>query len=302
VVERSFKATEREGKVYGRGTADMKAFLACCIAVAREFSHARYTRPVHLAFSFDEELGCLGVPLLIEAGRTSLQRAALCVVGEPTSMRLVLGHKGVYVLDTRFEGIDCHSSESHKGVSAIVHAAQFISSVTRYFENVRVQEETAGTRPMTSFNVGTIEGGSALNIVPRHCRACWEFRPFPLTDAQRILGDIDRLIQEEVLGSMRRLHTTPAIRSTIVARVPALIPDRDSAVFGGLLSLGGLELGEMVNFGTEAGFFQQLGIPTAVCGPGAIDQAHRADEFVDIHHVDRCLDMISHLVQQNLDH
>ncbi len=261
-----FVLTRRESRLHGRGTADMKGFVASCLAAAPSFSAARLKQPIHLAFSYDEEVGCLGVGRLIADLLAHAGRPGLAVVGEPTMMRIGASHRGVHGFRTRFHGQAAHSSDPAAGLSAIYPAADFVSCLKR----IASEHSAAGTG--ATFNVGRIDGGSAINIVPGICDVTWEFR---------IPGGFDTTALEarirDVLAGMMRQGVR--CETDALIHVPALSPS--PAAIARVRAFGALEPVEHLQFGTEAGLFQAAGVPVVVCGPGSIDQAHRPDEWIE---------------------
>lgn len=261
-----FVLTEREGRLHGRGTADMKGFIAACLAAVPGWTSQSLRRPIHLALSYDEELGCLGISRLIDDMTAHVPRPALAVIGEPTDMRLGDGHRGCLAFETVFSGVAAHSSDPSLGVGAIGPAADFV----RYVLDAIPQELDQGSG--TTVNVGRIEGGTALNIVPCRCAVTWEFRPGDGAAAKRICTAVD--------GYLARARSNRVgVESRVIAHVPPL-PGPEPAAADLLARFGAAGPAVPLPFGTEAGFFHEAGIPAVVCGPGSIDQAHRPDEWI----------------------
>ncbi len=271
---------------YGRGTADMKGFLAVVLSMAPEL--ARASRPIHLAFSYDEEVGCLGAPRMIEDLLAQYPRPELAIVGEPTSMAPVIGHKSVNVFRTRVEGKPAHSSQPHMGAGAILAAGRLIETIWRLGEEERKDPEPAFSPPWTTVQVGTIEGGTALNILPSSCEFQWEYRALPGRDQDRILREFEREATEKILPALREFAPDARIVTREEARIPPLIPSE--------VRIPGMGSPGVVSFGTEAGLFQRTGIPTMVCGPGSIDQAHRPNEFIEQVQLDACEAFLRQLI------
>ena len=262
-----FRLTERDGRLYERGTADMKGFIAACLAAVPRYAEAGLRRPIHLAFSYDEEIGCFGVPRLVADLVAHEQTPAYAIVGEPTGMRISDRHRGFLGFRTDFEGRAAHSSNPGAGASAIYPASAFVAFLDSISRDGRQDSET------TTFNVGRIEGGSAINIVPSACQVVWEFRPSAGADVSGLRTTIDTYLARS---------TTPGIRhkTEVLAHVPPLRPDADATALKVATSLGGEIPTLTIPFGTEAGFFQEAGIPAVVCGPGSIEQAHQPDEWI----------------------
>ncbi|MDF1794439.1 MAG: acetylornithine deacetylase, partial [Thalassobaculaceae bacterium] len=293
-----FTLTLRDGRAYGRGTADMKGFLACCVATLQRIDMHRLSEPVHLAVSYDEELACLGAPRMIADLVAAGIRPRLCVVGEPTTMKLATAHKGAHVFRTVFHGRASHSSRPDHGANAIVAAAEFIAFIKRHFGALSaVRTGAAGLRPpVTTFNVGLIEGGVALNTVPETCTVVWEFRPIPEADVEAIVEAVQTHVETELKPSFQREWAGADIHTDRLADVPALDPAGNCQARDELSRRCGLHGNDAVAFGTEAGQFQQAGIPTVVCGPGSIDQAHKANEYVEIDQLSACLSALQSLI------
>ncbi|TCR66439.1 acetylornithine deacetylase [Bosea sp. BK604] len=278
-----FALTERDGKLYGRGAADMKGFVAACLAAADGFAAADLARPIHIALSYDEEVGCLGVPSLIEDLLAHEGKPELAIIGEPTGMRLGDRHRGFLGFRTRFEGRAAHSSDPSAGASAIYPAADFIG----FLKSVGHRTGTGSDR--TTINIGRIVGGSAINIVPSACEVLWEFRPVTPQDAgeteQLVSAYLARAMPPEVRQSTRRhIHVPPLWAS---GGEPALVV---------AAALGGIGPPFALPFGTEAGFFQAAGISAVVCGPGSIAQAHQPDEWIERSELDAADAFLTRLV------
>ena len=294
-----FSAVERAGKIYGRGTADMKGFLAACLALVPEFLGKPLKRPIHLAFSCDEEVGCTGVRPLIErivAG--DLPRPSAAIIGEPTLMKVVNGHKSTLSFVTEVEGHEAHSSLSHQGVNAIMVAGELISEITAIAGEMRQRGDPTGRfdPPYSSVHIGTISGGTARNIVPRCCTFHWETRIIPGQDPDEIPERLDRLA-ETLLPAMQAVSPTTGITTRRKNIVPPLMPVPGSPAEALALQLtGGNDTGA-VSYGTEAGLFQVAGIPAVICGPGSIEQAHKPDEFVAVSELERCEGFLRRLAE-----
>ena len=297
------------GRWYGRGTADMKGFLAVLLAAAPELARTPLTRPVHLAFSYDEEVGCLGAPRMITDLLESVDPEPwLAIVGEPTGMRPVVGHKSVNVFRTRVEGKPAHSSQPHLGAGAILAAGRLVETLWRLGEEERSRPdgEWDFEPPWTTVQVGTIQGGTALNILPAECEFQWEYRALPDRDQDALREAFEREARTSVLPALREFAPDASIETREEARIPPFVPpgradldhaDRAERFVGELLGLD-TPSRRVVAFGTEAGLFQGAGIPTVVCGPGSIDQAHRPDEFVEHSQLRACRKFLGALVRR----
>jgi acetylornithine deacetylase len=286
-----FTVVERDGRLYGRGTADMKSFLAIALALVPEFSSARLRVPIYLALSYDEEVGCLGVGGILTDLAAALPRPAAAIIGEPTLMQLVNRHKGFYGFTTTISGRDGHSSGTHRGVNAIAYAADMVAFLSRLAAELgeRGPYDDGFDPPYTTLNVGMIRGGTALNIIARQCSFDWEFRPIPGFDSPSIRRRLDAYVAEEILPRMRRVAPDADVATIPLCRQPALVPEADSPAEALVRLLTGANSAAAVSFGTEASLFQESGIPAVVCGPGSIEQAHKPNEFIALGQIEACV-------------
>lgn len=277
-----FRVVEREDRLYGRGTADMKGFIALALALVPEALAARLRTPIHLAFSFDEEVGCLGVPALIAALPEGLKRPRLAIIGEPTQMQVANAHKGARFLDTHVTGREAHASHPESGLNAIVAASEIIGEIARLAEECRLAARPGNgfEPPYTSFNIGTVAGGSAINVIARECGFEWEFRTLPEDDADALQRRIEHFIEIDLLPRMRQAHAGAAVTTTARVMVPPLVPQRGSPAERLAQRLTGANRSTTIAFATEAGHFQRAGIPAIICGPGSIGEAHQPNEFL----------------------
>jgi acetylornithine deacetylase len=292
-----FSLIEREGRLYGRGAADMKGFIACALAEAPAFAEANLTRPIHLAFTFDEEIGSCGAPILIEQVAEQPYRPSIVIVGEPTEMQVIDGHKGGYELTTTISGLEGHASDPTKGVNAVHIAARFIDHLDQRARELasHPDPETAFAPPYTTISVGAINGGTARNVIAGQCSFDWELRPLPGDDARAIITAIDAFAESELLPEMRAVHAAAAIETVLEASYPGLKQERSSEAVALIRSLTGLNSSDVVPFGSDAGHFQTAGMSTALFGPGSIDQAHKPDEFIAISQLEACLGFLDRL-------
>jgi acetylornithine deacetylase len=292
-----FRVVERDGRLYGRGTADMKSFLGVALAMVPEFLAARLRVPIHLALSYDEEVGCLGVGGLLADLAKALPPPAVAIIGEPTSMRLANRQKGFYGFTTTVTGRDGHSSGTHRGVNAVTYAAEIIGWLTRLAEEIaeRGPFDTGFDPPYTTLNVGLIRGGTALNIIARECSFDWEFRPTPGFDAASIRHRLDAHVADHVLPRMRRIAPEADVVTTADLGQPALTPEDDSPAEALVRLLTGANTAGAVSFSTEASLFQDAGISAVICGPGSIEQAHQPNEFIALDQVEACLTFLRKL-------
>ncbi|MFG5776673.1 acetylornithine deacetylase [Comamonas sp. J-3] len=292
-----FTLSEKNGKLYGRGTADMKAFIACVLAAVPTLLAKPLQLPVHLAFSYDEEIGCQGVrPMLAELARRP-NKPRLCWIGEPTLLQPVLGHKGKLAMRCEVRGAACHSAYAPYGVNAIEYAAQLINKlgdIGRQLTSKHLRDERFDP-PYSTLQTGLIHGGRALNIVPQECDFDFEVRALPGFEAQEVADQLEAYAQQILLPQMRAVHTASDIRLQPLSAYPGLATAPDSEAAALLAQICGSQDFGTVAFGTEGGLFAQAGIPTVVCGPGSMDQGHKPDEFVSTEQLQLCDAMLQRL-------
>ena len=279
-----FTLTQRDGRLYGRGTSDMKSFIALCLALVPEMLARPLKVPIHFAFSYDEEVGCLGAPHLIaELGRR-FPKPALAIVGEPTELKLGTRHKGCYSFETEITGRDAHSSQTHKGANAILAAAAIVGELDRIAEELKQSafNDANFEPPYPTINVGRIDGGTAVNIVARHCTVHWDFRATPGADPSLVLPNLERFIAGTVLPRLQRVAPDASVVTRPRAQVPPLVDEPGGAAESLLKFLTGANQTIGLAFATEAGQFQAAGLSAIVCGPGSILQAHQPDEFIEL--------------------
>jgi len=293
-----FLATRRDQRVYGRGAVDMKGFIACCLAMAPVFAAADLKRPVHIALTYDEEIGCLGAPVLIgDLLRTGPMPMA-AIIGEPTNLRIIEAHKGCYEYTTTISGLEGHGSAPSKAVNAVEYAVKFISRLLEIGGELTAMAPL-GTRydpPHTTISVGAITGSTARNIVAGQCSFEWEMRPVKRSDAEYAVLAVGAY-EQALLSQMRQLHPDSTIVTETVGAVDGLETVEHSPAVDLAKSLTGETEVDVVSFGTEAGLYQEAGIPAVVCGPGSIDVAHRPDEYIEIGQLERCLEMLHRLTE-----
>lgn len=285
-----FRATIRDDRVYGRGTADMKGFLAAALAMTPRFLAAELTAPVHFALSYDEEVGCLGVRGLLEDLAANGIRPAGCIVGEPTEMQVVVAHKGKRAYRCCVRGREAHSSLTPHGVNAIEYAARLIVHIRGIADRLRDHEPraTGFDVPFTTMQTGTIRGGTAANIVPRDCEFEYEFRYLPGADPDGLVGEIESYARSVLEPEMKRVAPDAGFAFEAREAIPGLdIEDGHRLAELGKALARNRTVGR-VAYATEAGLFQRAGIPSIICGPGSIAQAHRPNEYVALEQLAQC--------------
>ena len=292
-----FLMREIDGKLYGRGACDMKGFDAAVLAAVPLFLAAPLRRPVHIVLSYDEETTCLGSLDAIARFGVDLPRPGAVIVGEPTMMQVADAHKGVASFLTRVRGLEAHSSTPRLGANAIAAAAAIIGEIERLQGECEAPEasDSRFDPPYSTYHVGVIAGGAARNITPRECAFEWEFRGLPHHSAAEALTRVQRFIDAVALPRLRRFHAEPTIETTLEVDVPGLQAERDCAAATLALRLTRSNRTVAVSYGTEAGHFQRARLPTIVCGPGSIDQAHKPDEFITLTQLESCLTFLKGL-------
>ncbi|MCR8923156.1 acetylornithine deacetylase [Dasania sp. GY-MA-18] len=283
-----FTVVEKDGLLYGRGTADMKSFIAIALAFVPEMQRANLTTPIHLAFSFDEEIGCVGVRHLLTMMEDMPLRPAMCIVGEPTSMQVVNAHKGKLAHRVTVNGLEAHSSLPHIGVNAVDYAAELVVFIRRLAQDLAEQGpfEEGFEVTYTTLHTGKIAGGTALNIVPKQCTFDFEIRNIPGQDPQPLFERIQQFAITELEPQMKKLDASCGFEFEQLSGYPGMFTPADAEVVNFVQSLSDVQGLKKITFGTEGGLFtQRLGIPTVVCGPGNIEQAHKPNEFIAVDQV-----------------
>ena len=297
-----YKIKSDDDAFYGRGACDMKGFIACVLAGVPQMTSRKLSTPVHLAFSYDEEIGCVGVKKLIDAMQGFEVKPKLGLIGEPTDMAMVLGHKGKAAFKVEVTGSSCHSAYITSGVNAVEFAAELIAFIRKMNHEVQARQLTDDTYtvPHSTFHVGNIQGGTALNIVPKQCVFEFEIRNLPQDQLDELIHEIKHYATDVLLPDMRQRFEESQIVFSPISNYPGLNTNRNSEVIAYTQSINPINrFGDNVSFGTEAGLFDQhLGINSIVCGPGSIDQAHKPDEFVSRQQMKYCDEMIGNLVNR----
>jgi acetylornithine deacetylase len=282
-----FEVLEKDDRLYGRGTADMKSFIAIALSLVPEMLARPLTRPIHFALTHDEEVGCLGAPRLIKDVLANLPRPGAVIIGEPTQMRVVDAHKGITAFTTTVTGHEAHSSLTHRGVNAVMQAARLIAHLGDLAAQKAANPEP-GSRfdpPYSTIHVGTVDGGTALNIVARNCVFKWEIRALPGDDPQDILARFEAFCRDTIVPEMQRVAPETGVETRPGVVVPALAPEPDSAAEILARDLTGANATDAVSYATEGGQYQRAGIPAIVCGPGNIEQAHQPNEWIALEQI-----------------
>ena len=292
-----FAMTRRAERLFGRGACDMKGFIAVILGMVPEFRKARLKAPIHLALSCDEEVGCKGVRPLVAHMRDHLPRPRAVIVGEPTSMQVVNAHKSAVTFSTEVTGLEAHSSLTDQGVNAIMVAGELLSEINRIRSDL--MERGDPTRrfdpPYSTVHVGVIAGGTAKNIIPRRCSFQWETRLLPAADAEEVPQRFENFART-LEPAMQKVSPETGIVTDTTNHVPGLAPEPDSPAEHLALHLANANSTHAVSYCTEAGLFQQIGIPAVICGPGSIEQAHKGDEYIDISELRKCEAFMARLV------
>lgn len=294
-----FNLTEQNGRLYGRGTADMKAFIASVLGAVPAFLARPLQVPIHLAFSYDEEVGCLGVRSMLAELAKRTPKPRWCWIGEPTELRPVLGHKGKLAMRCNVKGAACHSAMPHHGVNAIEYASQLVNRLREIGQELTHPEERDSrfAPPYATIQTGLIKGGSALNIVPSECEFDFEIRTLESVRADAIVQQLQAYAYEELVPCMQVVEKNSGISFKQLNEYPGLLTEPTSEVARLLGLASGSEDFGTVSFGTEGGLFSSLGIPTVVCGPGSMSQGHKPDEFVSVEQLHRCDAVLARLAE-----
>jgi acetylornithine deacetylase len=292
-----FALTERDGFLFGRGTCDMKGYIAASMALVPEFLTMPRSKPLHLAFSYDEEIGCAGAPVMLAELKERGIQPDGCVVGEPTNMQVVVAHKGINAFSCRVHGRSAHSSLTPQGCNAIEHAARLICAI-RDFADAYKQNgpyDQLYDVPFSTMTTNQIRGGIAINTIPELCEFTYEFRNLPGMSPQKIQEQITQYVRDQLLPKMQAEYPDAKIDIAAIASSPALETAEQEAITALVRALTGDREQRKVAYATEAGLFQHIGIPTIVCGPGDIANAHKPNEFVAISQLQRCEEFLRKL-------
>ena len=298
-----FILTERDNKLFGRGSSDMKGFIAIVLSRVSTMVEKKLKKPIHLAFSYDEEIGCVGVHSLLDLIKKKSINPEFCIVGEPTSMEMVIGHKGKHAYDVKVDGLSCHSGQAPYGVNAINYASKLIN----YIEEINKEKSIKGPFdneyeiPYSTLHTGLIKGGTILNIVPNLCQFEFEIRHLAEDDPLEIIQRIKQYTEELLIKEMHNISPKTNIEINEKINYPGLNISESISPVKQVKELLGNSSHKKVIFGTEGGLFKrELNLPTIICGPGSIDQAHKPDEFISIQQIEKGGTFIDKLINNCL--
>ena len=296
-----FVAEIKDDKLYGRGSCDMKGFLACSLAFADIFSKSNLSRDIHFSLTFDEETACVGAPLLIKELKKREITNGICIVGEPTKMKIIDSHKACYEYTTFFEGLAGHSSKPDEGVNAAEYASKYVNKLMSLRNDLinRKPDNSIFTPPYSTLSIGGIFGGIAHNVIADKCHVNWETRPVNKQDGIFLNNEIDNYANE-LLVEMKKKYPNASIKKEIIGEIIGFDRIQDSKACEFVSSITGDNKREVVSFGTEAGLFQEIGISTVVCGPGSIEQAHTIDEFIELNEIKKCLSFLQGVKERSV--
>ena len=295
-----YQLREEDGRYYGRGTSDMKGFLAVVLASVPELIQKTLHTPIHLAFSYDEEIGCVGVRRLIHTMQNHPLKPAICIIGEPTSMKVVTAHKGKLAARVTVHGKECHSGMAPLGVNAVNYAARLVVWLEKLAQTKQQSGpfEDSYEIPYSTVHTGTVQGGTALNIVPNHCSFPFEIRNIAQEDPKSLL-DLFSAYADGLVAEMQAVDSSCSITIDITTEYPGLSTADDAEVVAFVRNLAQSSDKANISFGTEGGLFSNiLNIPTVVCGPGSMDQGHKPDEFIHVKQLEQCEAFMARLAEE----
>ena len=297
-----FTATIKGNKLFGRGSCDMKGFIACTLAYAKIFKENNLDRDIHFCYTFDEETACIGAPLLIKELKKRNIKNGICIIGEPTNMKIIEAHKGMNEYTIHFGGLAGHSSKPHKGVNAIEYASRYVNKLLDIRKELikRAPKGCIFDPPHSTLSIGGISGGIAHNVIADKCKVEWETRPVNKSDADFVTNEIDKFVNEKLLPNMKKIFPESFIKKEIIGEVIGFEKLDESEACEFVTSITGDNSREVVSFGTEAGLFQEIGISTVVCGPGSIEQAHKIDEYIELNEIKKCLKFLNGVKEKSL--
>jgi len=280
----------------------MKGFIACVLAYAPIFSKSELDRDIHFSFTFDEETACKGAPILIQELKKRGLKNGICIVGEPTNMKIIDAHKGCYEYTTYFEGLAGHSSQPHKGVSAVEYAARYVNKLIELRQKLKdkAPKDSIFDPPYSTLQIGGIFGGIAHNVIADKCYINWETRPVVKEDGIFLNSELDKFANEILLPEMKKVFPNSSIKKEVIGEIIGFNRVKNSEACDLVSNITGDNSREVVSFGTEAGLFQEIGISTVVCGPGSIEQAHKIDEFIKLEEINKCLKFLDGVKNQSI--
>ena len=298
-----FTATIKGDKLYGRGSCDMKGFIACTLAYAPIFKESNLDRDIHFCYTFDEETACIGAPLLIKELKKRDIKNGICIIGEPTKMKIIDAHKGMNEYTIHFGGLAGHSSKPHLGVSAVEYASRYVNKLLEIREELKKRgpKDCIFDPPHSTLSIGGIKGGIAHNVIADKCSVEWETRPVTKADAEFVTNEIDKFANEALLPEMKKVFPQSFIKKEVIGEVVGFDRLDQSEACEFVSSITGDNSREVVSFGTEAGLFQEVGISTVVCGPGSIEQAHKIDEFIELDEIKKCLKFLEGVKEKSVN-
>ncbi len=294
-----YSVSQQGSRLYGRGTSDMKSFIAICLAKVPQIIQENLETPIHFAFSYDEEIGCVGVRTLLRELVKRPHKPKSCVIGEPTNMQVVRAHKGKTSKRCRVHGLESHSGMAHLGVNAVEAAAEIVAFLKQQARIFRDEGpfDYEFDPPYTTVHTGTISGGTALNIVPKFCEFEAEIRQLPGYDTEQVWSKLSHFIENSILPEMQAVDANARIEWQELSVIPDLSTS-DDALIQLTQELSGTDGTHCVSFGTEGGLFEQIGVPSVVCGPGHISQAHKPNEFIEIEQIQKCEKFLDNLIDR----
>ena len=288
-----FIARDKDKKIFGRGTSDMKGFIACTLAVAPLFASKKLSRPIHFSYTFDEETGCLGAPLVLNDLKKRNIKASVCIIGEPTNMKAITANKGYNEYITHFTGLSGHASNPEAGVSAIEYAIEYSNKLLELRNNLKKRSNEKIFFPeYTTLQIGKISGGVGANVIADQCSLEWEVRPINREDSDFVNKSIEEFTNKILLPKIKKNNPKADIKKVVVGEVIGFDREENSSATNLICSLTGDNSKNTMPFGTEAGLFQNAGISTVICGPGSIEQAHTVDEYITYDQLKSCLKML----------
>tara|TARA_B100001123_G_scaffold220983_1_gene249171 strand:+ start:185 stop:1378 length:1194 start_codon:yes stop_codon:yes gene_type:complete len=293
-------AREKDNKIYGRGSCDMKGFIACTLAMAPLFASSNLKKPIHFSYTYDEETACLGAPVMLDDLKKRKINFSACIIGEPTSMKAITAHKGYNEYITEFTGLSGHASDPEHGVSAVEYAIRYSNKLMELRDELkkRKQKKNVFSPPYSTLQIGKINGGIGTNVIADKCTLDWEARPIAQEDGEFINKNIDSYAEKTLLPEMRKIYPKSNIKKITVGEVVGFDEKAGSEAVDLVCNLTGDNSKDVVSFGTEAGLFQEFGISTVVCGPGSIEQAHTVDEYITFDQLKLCLKMLIDLKER----